>query len=221
DEESLQMQLDNDIYISNLDNDNIEVELEEEIIPNLQNISFEEAVTISEKNLNKYLELAQKVKLYSRVKSDIWKYVSEETRKCSKCSKIFNLATATTSIQQFNDATIELSSQTYPTIAHVQIILLTLRNNLESEKDPRYKKYCFSNMTDEEILIPIRQKINQQLSSLLIAKSKKLSSFYQKLKYTSQPKQIINDEVQKYWLYAEADETIKLLDWWNTYTFHK
>jgi hypothetical protein len=155
-------------------------------------------------------------------------------------------------LEQFNNATIELSSQTYPTIAHAQIILLALRNDLESEKDenfllhhvndamlykyieyfnliteslhistfldPRYKKYCFPNMTDEEILIPIRQKINQQSPSLPITKPKKLSSFYQKLKYTTQPKQTINDEVQKYWLYAEADETIKLLDWWNIHT---
>ncbi|CAG8631490.1 4121_t:CDS:2, partial [Scutellospora calospora] len=127
-------------------------------------------------------------------------------------------------LKQFYEATIELSSQTYPTIAHVQIILLSLRNDLESKKDinfslhyvndamlykyieyfnliteslhisafldSRYKKYCFPNMTDEEILIPIRQKINQQLP-LSIIKPKKLS---------------------------KADETIKLLNWWNTHT---
>jgi hypothetical protein len=93
------MQLDDDIYISDLDNNNIEIELEEEIIQNLQDLSFEEAVTINEEDLNKNLELAQKIKFFSKVKSDVWKYVNEETRKCSKCSKIFNSTTATTSIR--------------------------------------------------------------------------------------------------------------------------
>ncbi|CAG8856990.1 5678_t:CDS:1, partial [Gigaspora margarita] len=37
-------------------------------------------------------------------------------------------------LKQFDDATIELSSQTYPTIAHAQIILLALRSDLESDK---------------------------------------------------------------------------------------
>jgi len=149
-------------------------------------------------------------------------------------------------LELFNDATIELSSQTYPTIAHAQIILLALRNDLENKNflleevveamlskfieyfnriteslhisaflDPRYKKLCFPDMTIEEILTPIRQKINQQPSLLV---SKKVSSFYQKLKNTSQQAQIMDDEAHKYWLFAEADETIKLLDWWNTHT---
>ncbi|CAG8706043.1 15184_t:CDS:1, partial [Dentiscutata heterogama] len=127
--------------------------------------------------------------------------------------------------------TIELSSQTYPKIAHVQIILLALRTELESDKgnnfllqhvfnimlykhieyfnliteslhisaflDPRYKKYCFSTINSKEILAPIRKKINQQ-SPLSVAKPKKVLSFYQKLKYTSQQTQVLDDEVQKY-----------------------
>ncbi|CAG8774902.1 1526_t:CDS:2, partial [Dentiscutata heterogama] len=80
---------------------------------------------------------------------------------------------------------------------------------------PRYKKLCFPDMTIEEILLPVRQKINQQTP---LSVPKKISSFYQKLKHSSQQAQIIDDEVQKYWLFAEADETIKLLDWWNTHT---
>ncbi|CAG8856354.1 10729_t:CDS:1, partial [Gigaspora margarita] len=130
-------------------------------------------------------------------------------------------------LELFNDATIELSSQTYPTIAHAQIILLALRKDLESEKnedfllhyvvdamlskyieyfyliteslhistflDPRYNKCCFSNLDIEEILTPIRQKIDQQLP-LPATKPKKISSFYQKLKYTSQSTHAIDDE---------------------------
>ncbi|CAG8830820.1 5166_t:CDS:1, partial [Racocetra persica] len=149
-------------------------------------------------------------------------------------------------LEQFNDATIELSSQTYPTIAHTQIILLALRNDLELDKgenyqlqnivdamiykyieyfnliteslhisaflDPRYKKYCFPNMSIEEILTPIRKKIN--LQSTLLPPPKKASSFYQKLLHSSQQVQTIDDEVQKYWSNAEANESIKLLDWW-------
>ncbi|CAG8740980.1 2557_t:CDS:2, partial [Racocetra persica] len=130
-------------------------------------------------------------------------------------------------LEQFNQATIELSSQTYPTIAHAQIILLALRNELEQDKgenfqlqyvidamlskfieyfnliteslhisaflDPRYKNYCFSNMSIEEILTPIRKKIDLQLP-LTVTKPKKLSSFYQKLKHTSQQTQTLDDE---------------------------
>ncbi|CAG8630558.1 4045_t:CDS:2 [Gigaspora rosea] len=97
-------------------------------------------------------------------------------------------------LELFNDATIELSSQTYSTIAHAQIILLAIRKDLESEKDenfllhyvvdamiskyieyfhliteslhistfldPRSNKCCFPNLDIEEILIPIRKKID-------------------------------------------------------------
>ncbi|CAG8857506.1 41802_t:CDS:1, partial [Gigaspora margarita] len=41
-------------------------------------------------------------------------------------------------LKQFDDATIELSSQTYPTIAHAQIILLALRSDLESDKGENF-----------------------------------------------------------------------------------
>ncbi|CAG8837597.1 36046_t:CDS:1, partial [Gigaspora margarita] len=111
-------------------------------------------------------------------------------------------------LELFNDATIELSSQTYPTIAHAQIILLALRKDLESEKnekfllhyvvdamlskyieyfhliteslhistflDPRYNKCCFPNLDIEEILMPIRKKMDQQLP-LPETKPKKIS----------------------------------------------
>ena len=107
----------------------------------------------------------------------------------------------------------------------IQVILLYIEYfNLITESlhisaflDPRYKKYCFPTMNSEEILAPIRKKINEQLP-LSVAKPKKVSSFYQKLKYTSQQTQILDDEVQKYWLSAEADENINLLNWWNTHT---
>ncbi|CAG8793418.1 8780_t:CDS:1 [Dentiscutata erythropus] len=147
-------------------------------------------------------------------------------------------------LEQFNDTTIELSLQIYPTIAHAQIILLALRNDLELDKrenyllqnivdamifkyieyfnliteslyisaflDPRYKKYCFPNMSIEEILTLIRKKINLQPTLLL--PFKKASSFYQKLQNSSQQIQTIDDEVQNYWSNAEANESIKLLD---------
>ncbi|CAG8767300.1 30249_t:CDS:1 [Gigaspora margarita] len=41
-------------------------------------------------------------------------------------------------LELFNNATIELLSQTYPTIAHAQIILLAIRKDLESEKDENF-----------------------------------------------------------------------------------
>ncbi|CAG8823499.1 14352_t:CDS:1, partial [Gigaspora rosea] len=99
DEEDLQIQLNNEIYISNLDDDNIEIEQnEDQIIQGLQDISFEEAVAINEDDLDKNLELTQKIQFYGRIKSDVWKYVDEETRKCSQCPMQFKPTTATTSI---------------------------------------------------------------------------------------------------------------------------
>ncbi|CAG8489236.1 14946_t:CDS:2 [Dentiscutata heterogama] len=196
---------------------------------------------IIEENINKDSRLVQSKTSSNIYKSDVWDYVNEETRKCSRCPKIFAPTTATTSIHkdwnifkqliqllaQFNDATIELSSQKYPTIAYAQIILLSIRNELESNQnneypltivieemlskfieyyntivgsfhiaaflDPRYKKYCFPNMDNNEILGPIREKLEQQ-PSLPAQPSKKSSSFYQKLKSTSQNLQLIDDE---------------------------
>ncbi|CAG8842983.1 11217_t:CDS:1, partial [Gigaspora margarita] len=52
--ENLQTQLDNNIYISDPDSNNIVIELyEEEIVEGIQNISFEEAVVINEYNLGR------------------------------------------------------------------------------------------------------------------------------------------------------------------------
>src|SRR6266498_3877135 len=41
-------------------------------------------------------------------------------------------------LQQFNKATIELSSQKYPTIAHLRIILIAIKNDLETNKGDEY-----------------------------------------------------------------------------------
>ncbi|CAG8833747.1 3503_t:CDS:2, partial [Gigaspora margarita] len=132
-EKNLQVQLD--------DNDSIEIVLDEKkIVKSIQNISFEEAVVMNKDNLERNLKLSQQVKLISKTELAIWKYVNKETLQLLK---------------QFDDATIEILSQTYPTIAHAQIILLALRSDLEPNKD---------------------------------------------------------DEVQKYWLFAEANKSIKLLD---------
>jgi hypothetical protein len=100
DEENLQIQLDDDIYISDLEDVSIEIEqIDEEIMQAIQNISFDEVVAINEENLEKALELSQQAKLISRVESDVWKFVDKETRQCSKCSKIFKPKTATSSIR--------------------------------------------------------------------------------------------------------------------------
>ncbi|CAG8453427.1 3191_t:CDS:1 [Scutellospora calospora] len=99
-EEALQIQLDDDIYISDLDDDNIEIEQDdEEIIQSIQDLSLEEITTINEEDLNKNLELSQQLKLVVKAESDVWKHVNKETRKCSYCSKIFAPTTATSSIR--------------------------------------------------------------------------------------------------------------------------
>ncbi|CAG8767299.1 30248_t:CDS:2 [Gigaspora margarita] len=66
DKKALQIQLNNKSYISDLDNDNIKIEQnKKEIIQELQDISFEEAVAINENDLDKNLELTQKIQFYS------------------------------------------------------------------------------------------------------------------------------------------------------------
>ena len=154
---------------------------------------------------------------------------------------------------QFNEATVELSSQKYPTIAHSRIILLAIKKDLEVESgedyllkdvikvmlekfneyfekleesshivaflDLKYKKYCFSNMTDHEILSPIRKKLEQQEETgISIVPIKKMSIFLKKLKETSSVIKIVNDEVHKYWMSTEAEENIKPLEWWKTHS---
>ena len=152
-------------------------------------------------------------------------------------------------LQQFDDATTELSSQTYPTIAHSRIILLSIKKDLEVNRgeesllneminamkikfneyyegleesthiaaflDPRYKKYCFLEMSEHEILLPIRNKLEQQLPSEMIP-SKKTSRFLQNLKNTTTTP-VVNDEISKYWNSIDAEENVKPLEWWKTH----
>ncbi|CAG8711405.1 94_t:CDS:2, partial [Dentiscutata heterogama] len=115
-EENLQTQLENDIYISDLEKNSIEVE-QKEIIQSIQDISFQESISTDEENLTKNFELLLQVKLFKN-----WQIYED----------LIIL------LEQFNEATIELSSQKYPTIAHVQIILLALRNDLESDKGENF-----------------------------------------------------------------------------------
>ena len=155
-------------------------------------------------------------------------------------------------LQQFDDATIELSSQTYPTIAHSRIVLLSIKKDLEINRedefllndminamqekfneyyerleesthiaaflDPRYKKYCFRGMSEHEILLPIRNQLEQQLpSEVLIIPTKKISRFLQNLKdNTILP--MVNDEISEYWNSNDADESVKPLEWWKTHS---
>ena len=65
--------------------------------------------------------------------------------------------------------------------------------------DPRYKKYCFPEMTDHEIQSPIRKKLEQeQQSGISTIPMKKISSFLKKLKETTSITEVIDDEVHKY-----------------------
>ena len=62
--------------------------------------------------------------------------------------------------------------------------------------DPRYKKYCFLEMSEHEILLPIRNKLEQQLLSEMIP-SKKTFRFLQNLKNTTTTP-VVNNEISKY-----------------------
>ncbi|CAG8479473.1 11531_t:CDS:2, partial [Scutellospora calospora] len=58
----------------------------------------------------------------------------------------------TTDNKQFNKATIELSSQSYPTITHTQIILLVLRNDLKQDKGENFQlQYVVNTMLSKFI----------------------------------------------------------------------
>jgi hypothetical protein len=156
-------------------------------------------------------------------------------------------------LQQFDEATIDLSSQKYPTIAHSRIILIAIKKDLESDKgdgyllenveaamlekfneyyelleesshiaaflDPRYKNYCFPEMSDYEIQLPIKNKLQQKTDvSISTVSIKKTSSFLKKLKGTTAIMTTMDDEIQKYLISAEAEEDIKPLDWWKTHS---
>ena len=92
-------------------------------------------------------------------------------------------------LEQFNKVIIDLSSQSYPTIAHLRIIFLAIKIDLHINREnesllndiiipmkekyntyyeilkdsthisaflnPRYKKYCFSDISRDEVLLPI------------------------------------------------------------------
>ncbi|CAB4492724.1 unnamed protein product [Rhizophagus irregularis] len=153
-------------------------------------------------------------------------------------------------LESFNNATIDLSAQSRPTIAHSRVILLTIKIDLYADRgedsllkdviiqmrekfetyyevlkepthiaaflDPRYKSYCFPEMSDNEILQPIQQKLSQVQPTNII-RSAKVSPFLQKLKST-RGIQIVDDEVTKYWNTNDADENIKPLEWWRTHS---
>ena len=85
--------------------------------------------------------------------------------------------------------------------------------------DPRYKNYCFPSMNDENVLSPIRQKLEEEqlLISTRLA-TPRISSFLQKLKSTRNIHDVVDDEVSKYWNSNEADESINPLEWWKTHS---
>ena len=99
-------------------------------------------------------------------------------------------------LEPFDNATINLLTQSYPTIAHSRIILLAIKVDLYADRghdsllnniinlmkekfenyyeilkdstyisaflNLRYKNYCFSEISDEEILLLIQQKLEQE-----------------------------------------------------------
>jgi hypothetical protein len=147
-------------------------------------------------------------------------------------------------LEQFDNATIDLSAQSYPTIAHSCVILLAIKIDLYAGRgedsllnsmiipmkekfktyyevlkesthvaaflDPRYKSYCFPDMSDNEILQPIQQKLEQMQPATLV-RSSRVSPFLQKLKSTKSVP-VVDDEVTKYWNSNNADESIKPLE---------
>ena len=154
-------------------------------------------------------------------------------------------------LEAFNKATIDLSTQSYPTIGHSRIILLAnkidlyvdrgqdclLKDMIEPMKekfesyyeilkglshvaaflDPRYKNYCFPDMNDDEVLLPIRQKLEEEQLLTIIRPTSKVSTFLQKLKATRNVHDVVDDEVSKYWNSNEAAENVLPLEWWKTH----
>ena len=151
-------------------------------------------------------------------------------------------------LEQFNKATIDLSLQSYSTIAHSRIIFLAIKIDLHVNRgnesllndiiipmkekyntyyeilkdsthisaflDPRYKKYCFSDMSRDEVLLPIQNQLEQQ--PIIQTRPIQISSFLQKLKGVSNTP-VIDNEVNKYWNSNEAAEDIDPLEWWKTH----
>jgi hypothetical protein len=151
-------------------------------------------------------------------------------------------------LEQFNRATLDLSTQSYPTVAFSRIILLSIKVDLYENRghesllndvispmkekfndyyeilkepthiaaflDPRYKKYCFPDMSEEEILLPIQRNLESQPSTPGPAR---MSIFLQKLQATRSTEHIVDNEVYKYWNANSAAEDIKPLEWWKTH----
>ncbi|CAG8739799.1 13793_t:CDS:1, partial [Dentiscutata heterogama] len=69
-EENLQTQLENDIYISDLEENSIEVE-QKVIKQSIQDISFQESISTDKENLTKNFELLPQVKLFSKEELEV------------------------------------------------------------------------------------------------------------------------------------------------------
>jgi hAT family C-terminal dimerisation region/Protein of unknown function (DUF 659)/Domain of unknown function (DUF4413) len=152
-------------------------------------------------------------------------------------------------LEQFNIATLDLSTQSYPTIAYSRVILLSIEIELNTNRgdecllnnviismkdkfnyyyeilkesthiaaflDPRYKNYCFPNMSETNILLPIQRNLESQ--PLISNRPARMSIFLQKLQATRNTEYIVDDEVKKYWNSNSAEEGVKPLEWWKTH----
>jgi len=72
-------------------------------------------------------------------------------------------------------------------------------------------------MNDDEVLLPIRQKLEEEQLLTIIRPTSKVSTFLQKLKATRNVYDVVDDEVSKYWNSNEAAENVLPLEWWKTH----
>ena len=105
-------------------------------------------------------------------------------------------------LQQFDEVTIDLSSQKYPTIAHLRIILIAIKKDLEFDKRNGYFL--------ENVKAVILEKFNKYYE--LLKESSHIAAFLDSRYKNYCFPEISDYEIQNYLISAEVKENIKLLN---------
>ncbi|CAG8842337.1 40315_t:CDS:2, partial [Gigaspora margarita] len=186
-----------------------------EIVEGIQNIRFEDAVVINKDNLGRNLELSQQVKLIKTRQcskcSAIFKLTTSPSSIHSHLQNqhklLLNKEILDSIVKKYSSET-----QTEKTQTILKWIILTLKpfkvveekafHNMVQKLDPFYQ-ILIALTADFWTSLKIKSFIaitiylidnNWKLQHFNLNSTKKITTFYQKLKYTSQQTQTIDDE---------------------------
>lgn len=85
--------------------------------------------------------------------------------------------------------------------------------------DPRFKRICFPNLTTEEILRPIRERLYSEdpTSNATTSHPHNLDIFIRRLRPTYSLSNSFDDEITRYYDCPDASENTLPLVWWNAH----